>query len=53
MNNIILIDGNKSYSFSDLVKLYGSEERVLINIYNWEKNNKIKMICSNTYERVY
>jgi hypothetical protein len=53
MNDFYLIDGTKRYNSSELVKMYGSEEKVLVNIYNWEKNNKITLNNNGNYERVY
>ena len=52
MKKIILQDGNKKYSYSDLIKMYGSEETVLINIYNWEKNKIIELNENNIYDRI-
>ena len=53
MNDFYLIDGTKRYNLSELVEMYGSEEKVLVNIYNWEKDNKIIINENGNYERVY
>ena len=52
MKEIFLIDGNKIYNSNDLIKLYGSEENVILNIYNWEKNRLIKINKDDKYERI-
>ena len=53
MNDFYLIDGTKRYHSSELIKMYGSEEKVLVNMYNWEKYNKILVNKDGHYERVY
>lgn len=51
MKDIILVDGKNRYNYNDLLNLYGSEEQILINIYNWEKNKLIEF-RNDRYERL-
>ena len=53
MKDIILLDGKKEYNYKDLLKMYESEERILVNLYNWEKNKLIRVNKNGMYERIW
>ena len=41
MKNFFLIDGARKFSTNELLKIYGSQEKLLLNIYNWDKCKEI------------
>lgn len=52
MKDIFLLDGKKKYNYNDLLKMYKSEEKILVNLYNWEKNKLIRVNENGIYERI-
>ena len=51
MKDFFLIDGAKRMSSHDLVKMYGSEEKILVSMYNWDKERVIVPDRDGNYVR--
>ena len=51
MRDFSILDGEKRIPSSDLPKMYGSEEKALIYLYQWDKDNIIKMDEYGNYKR--
>ena len=51
MKDFFLIDGAKRMSSHDLVKMYGSEEKVLLCMYDWDKSKTIVPNADGDYVR--